>query len=91
MPVEKAAVGEAFERLTGFLSDGSATVSGDDIAKLCDAIKVVEDWSKGLKRCLDGARCPATITMVESPSGFMVDADTPGPTFCEFKAESQAP
>ena len=89
--VEKSEVAAAFDLLKGFLANGSAMVSGEDVAKMCAALKVVDEWSKGLKRCLDGAQCPAKITMTETPSGLMVDEDTPGQSFIEFKSEYQAP
>jgi hypothetical protein len=84
-------VADAFTLLRAFLDEGSASVDGESVAKLGAAIKTVDEWSKALKRCLDGAHCPAKVTMQETPSGLMVDADTPGPTLIEFKSEHQAP
>jgi hypothetical protein len=91
MAVEKRAVADAFDRLHAFLSDGEAVVTGKEVTELGDALKTVADWSRGLKQCLDACQCPAKITQVESPSGLMVDKDTPGPAFLEFKSEYQAP
>jgi hypothetical protein len=84
-------VRDALGLLESFLNEGTMSVDGAAVATLSAAIKVVDEWSKALKRCLDGAHCPAKVTMQETPSGLMVDADTPGPTLIEFKSEHQAP
>lgn len=89
--LELGEVAEAFELIGAFLAEGSAVLDGEGIAKHTQAATVAQQYLAAFKRCLDGAHAPAKIVARESPSGLMLDRDTPGPVYVEFQSEHQGP